>query len=76
MPRNGDGSSHNGPFEEAGHNIAHGTEKAKENDQSHKVADLPEGIHDKGAALPGMNASGGGNAITNQPDMKGAQTSQ
>lgn len=24
MPRPGDGSSHNGPFEEAGHNIAHG----------------------------------------------------
>lgn len=24
MPRNGDGSSHNGPFDAAGHHIAHG----------------------------------------------------
>lgn len=24
MPRPGDGSSHNGPFEEAGHDVAHG----------------------------------------------------
>lgn len=28
MPRNGDGSSDNGPFEEADHNIAHGVGKA------------------------------------------------
>ncbi|KAK2593290.1 hypothetical protein QQS21_009014 [Conoideocrella luteorostrata] len=61
MPRQGDGSSHNGPFEEAGHNIAHGvgsvdTDKVPRAD---KTADMPEGLQEKGAGLEGMNASGG-----------------
>lgn len=29
MPRNGDGSSDNGPFEAAGHNIIHGAGKVE-----------------------------------------------
>ncbi|KAG6038726.1 hypothetical protein E4U41_003777 [Claviceps citrina] len=61
MPRPGDGSSHNGPFEEAGHPIAHGvgqvdTDKVPRAD---KTADLPEGLHEKGQGLGSENASGG-----------------
>jgi hypothetical protein len=59
MPRQGDGSSQNGPFEEG--NIVHGNagdatlQHAKNN-----VAPMPE--IEKGQAIEGMNASGGGNA--------------
>ncbi|KAG5971233.1 hypothetical protein E4U55_001288 [Claviceps digitariae] len=61
MPRNGDGSSDNGPFEEAKRPIAHGvgevdTDKVPRAD---KTAQLPEGLHEQGAGLPGLNASGG-----------------
>ncbi|TFB00744.1 hypothetical protein CCMA1212_007197 [Trichoderma ghanense] len=57
MPRNGDGSSDNGPFPEADHNILHG---ATEVDKSKaKVAPLPEGLQEHGEAIPGMDASGG-----------------
>ncbi|GAB0136227.1 hypothetical protein EsDP_00004538 [Epichloe bromicola] len=61
MPRPGDGSSHNGPFEEAGHDIAHGvgavdTDKVARAD---KTAPMPKGLQEKGAGLEGMNASGG-----------------
>ncbi|KAG6003245.1 hypothetical protein E4U54_000723 [Claviceps lovelessii] len=61
MPRPGDGSSHNGPFDKMGRPIAHGvghvdTDKVPRAD---KTADLPEGLHDQGAGLPGVNASGG-----------------
>ncbi|EJP68381.1 hypothetical protein ACQRIT_007599 [Beauveria bassiana] len=61
MPRNGDGSSHNGPFEEAGHNIAHGVGDAKTDKvpRADKTAPLPEGLHEKGAGLQDVNASGG-----------------
>lgn len=86
MPRPGDGSSHNGPFEEAGHNIAHGVGDVKVREimiahpiaskrkskqltnistqtdkvpRADKTAPLPEGLHEKGAGLEGMNASGG-----------------
>ncbi|OAA55714.1 hypothetical protein ISF_07819 [Cordyceps fumosorosea ARSEF 2679] len=59
MPRPGDGSSHNGPFEEAGHDIVHGAGQVKKDkvDRADKTAPLPE--HEKGAGLDGMNASGG-----------------
>ncbi|PHH65257.1 hypothetical protein CDD81_3116 [Ophiocordyceps australis] len=60
MP-NGDGCSHNGPFEEAGHNIAHGVGSAGTDKvaRADKTAPLPEGRDEKGAAVQGMNASGG-----------------
>ncbi|OAQ97408.1 hypothetical protein LLEC1_02669 [Akanthomyces lecanii] len=59
MPRNGDGSSHNGPFEKAGHNIAHGVGDAGTDkvDRADKTAPMPE--PEKGAGLEGLNASGG-----------------
>ncbi|PHH91322.1 hypothetical protein CDD83_970 [Cordyceps sp. RAO-2017] len=61
MPRNGDGSSHNGPFEEAEQTIAHGvgsvdTTKVSRAD---KTAPLPDGLHEKGLAVEGADASGG-----------------
>ena len=57
MPRNGDGSSDNGPIE--GHDIVHGN--SGDNTLQHaknNVAPMPE--VGKGEALEGMNASGGG----------------
>ncbi|KAF5130800.1 uncharacterized protein G6M90_00g060640 [Metarhizium brunneum] len=61
MPRPGDGSSHNGPFEEAGHNIAHGVGSVDTSKvpRAEKTADLPEGLGEKGAGIKGANASGG-----------------
>ncbi|CAO2647768.1 Nn.00g086900.m01.CDS01 [Neocucurbitaria sp. VM-36] len=59
MPRQGDGSSDNGPIE--GHDIVHGAsgdttlQHAKNN-----VAPMPE--IEKGEAIEGLNASGGGDA--------------
>ncbi|KAL6705045.1 hypothetical protein ACN47E_007304 [Coniothyrium glycines] len=60
MPRQGDGSSDNGPFEEAGHNIMHGTgtEKSDHVSRADKAAPMPE--YERGGALPGLHASGGG----------------
>ena len=57
MPRNGDGSSDNGPIE--GQDIVHGTSGSEtlQHVKDH-VAPMPE--IEKGEALPGMNASGGG----------------
>ncbi|PTB36399.1 hypothetical protein M441DRAFT_150517 [Trichoderma asperellum CBS 433.97] len=57
MPRQGDGSSDNGPFEEGTHNVAHGV--TSEDKSKDKTAPLPEGMHEKGAGLQGMSASGG-----------------
>ncbi|PNP44928.1 hypothetical protein TGAM01_v206381 [Trichoderma gamsii] len=57
MPRQGDGSSDNGPFEEATHNVAHGV--TNEDKSKDKTAPLPEGFHEKGAGLQDANASGG-----------------
>ncbi|ATY60428.1 hypothetical protein CCM_03585 [Cordyceps militaris CM01] len=59
MPRNGDGSSHNGPFEEAGHPIIHGAGAVKTDKvaRADNTAPLPDA--EKGAGLEGMNASGG-----------------
>ncbi|KND89800.1 hypothetical protein TOPH_05506 [Tolypocladium ophioglossoides CBS 100239] len=61
MPRNGDGSSHNGPFEEAGHDIAHGAGSVDTTKvhRANKTAPLPEGLQEKGQAAEGLNASGG-----------------
>ncbi|KAH7401027.1 hypothetical protein DE146DRAFT_654678 [Phaeosphaeria sp. MPI-PUGE-AT-0046c] len=59
MPRNGDGSSDNGPIE--GHDIVHGSSGSEELQHAkNNVAPMPE--IEKGEALEGMNASGGGDA--------------
>ncbi|KAJ4305142.1 hypothetical protein N0V90_000673 [Kalmusia sp. IMI 367209] len=65
MPRNGDGSSDNGPIE-AGENLIHGASGDNQTTLKHaqKVAPLPE--VEKGAAIEGMNASGGGSSGTSQ----------
>ncbi|KAL6871832.1 hypothetical protein J3F83DRAFT_732788 [Trichoderma novae-zelandiae] len=57
MPRNGDGSSDNGPFEEATHNIGHGV--TSDDNSKDKTAPLPDGLQEHGKGIPGMNASGG-----------------
>ncbi|EMD96286.1 hypothetical protein COCHEDRAFT_1201120 [Bipolaris maydis C5] len=54
MPRNGDGSSDNGPIE--GHEILHGTTGDDSLQHTKHVAPMPEG--EKGDTLPGF--SGGG----------------
>ncbi|KZZ96108.1 hypothetical protein AAL_04404 [Moelleriella libera RCEF 2490] len=61
MPRPGDGSSHNGPFEKAGHDAAVGTAPAETDKvaRAGKTADVPEGLREKGAGLAGVSASGG-----------------
>ncbi|KAF1987238.1 hypothetical protein K402DRAFT_392936 [Aulographum hederae CBS 113979] len=60
MPRNGDGSSDNGPIE--GHTIAVGAGGSEPEssivDRASKTAPMPE--FEKGDAVEGMNASGGG----------------
>ncbi|KAF1959649.1 hypothetical protein CC80DRAFT_439576, partial [Byssothecium circinans] len=56
MPRQGDGSSDNGPIE--GNNVIHGAGGDATLKHTQKVAPAPEG--EKGEALPGLNASGGG----------------
>ncbi|OAK98510.1 hypothetical protein IQ06DRAFT_350192 [Phaeosphaeriaceae sp. SRC1lsM3a] len=61
MPRNGDGSSDNGPIE--GHEILHGTSGDKTLQHTKHVAPMPK--HEDGEALPGMNASGGAAAPLN-----------
>ncbi|KAI9163218.1 hypothetical protein HJFPF1_04819 [Paramyrothecium foliicola] len=72
MPRNGDGSSDNGPFKEATHNIVHGagpvdTDKV---DRADKTAPLPEGLEEKGLAIEGSNASGGqSQGLKHGPDV-------
>ncbi|KAL6705568.1 hypothetical protein ACN47E_006685 [Coniothyrium glycines] len=54
MPRNGDGSSDNGPFE--GHEIVHGTDGDRTLQHTKHVAPLPE--QEQGDALPGLGAGG------------------
>jgi len=61
MPRNGDGSSDNGPID--GHEILHGTKGDKTLQHTQHVAPMPK--HEHGEALPGMNASGGAAAPLN-----------
>jgi hypothetical protein len=93
MPRNGDGSSDNGPIE--GQNIVHGDGKVSSSfrlrptfntDLSLKpdsqpqhaknnVAPAPE--LEKGGAIEGMNASGGGNkADQAEPTVAGDKPAQ
>ncbi|KJZ74842.1 hypothetical protein HIM_05751 [Hirsutella minnesotensis 3608] len=73
MPRNGDGSSHNGPFDEAGQNITHGTGPTDTSKVSRadKTAPLPEGRDEKGLAVEGMDASGGRSQGLKQGDQVG-----
>ncbi|PSN67171.1 hypothetical protein BS50DRAFT_573915 [Corynespora cassiicola Philippines] len=59
MPRNGDGSSDNGPIE-VGENLVHGASGDASLNRANKVAPMPEG--EKGASIEGLNASGGGSA--------------
>ena len=59
MPRNGDGSSDNGPIE-AGQHAVHGASGDATMEHTKKVAPMPE--IEKGEGLEGMNASGGGAA--------------
>ncbi|EDU51327.1 hypothetical protein PtrSN002B_002545 [Pyrenophora tritici-repentis] len=57
MPRNGDGSSDNGPIE--GQDIIHGNSgDATLQHAKNNVAPMPE--IEKGEGIEGMNASGGG----------------
>ncbi|KAF1836491.1 hypothetical protein BDW02DRAFT_566921 [Decorospora gaudefroyi] len=59
MPRNGDGSSDNGPIE--GQTAVHGNSgDATLEHTKNNVAPMPE--IEKGEAIEGMNASGGGSA--------------
>ncbi|KAF1842464.1 uncharacterized protein K460DRAFT_370433 [Cucurbitaria berberidis CBS 394.84] len=59
MPRNGDGSSDNGPIE--GHDIVHGNSgDTTLQHTKNNVAPMPE--IEKGEALEGLNASGAGAA--------------
>ncbi|KAL2210262.1 hypothetical protein CC79DRAFT_1330635 [Sarocladium strictum] len=71
MPRNGDGSSDNGPFEEAQNNIIHGQGDSDKLQRTEKVADLPEGKDEKGLGLSDANASGGQSAGIKQGDNVG-----
>jgi hypothetical protein len=91
MPRNGDGSSDNGPIE--GQNIVHGAGKVRpqsfadstvlthpqpESQPEHaknNIAPAPE--LEKGGAIEGMNASGGGNkADQAEPTVAGDKPGQ
>ncbi|KAK5991075.1 hypothetical protein PT974_09352 [Cladobotryum mycophilum] len=67
MPRQGDGSGDNGPFDDTSNNILHGS--TKDDNSKDKTAPLPEGIHEKGAGLEGMNASAGGGSIKQGPGV-------
>ncbi|ORY17798.1 hypothetical protein BCR34DRAFT_596670 [Clohesyomyces aquaticus] len=58
MPRQGDGSSDNGPIEAS--NIIHGNSGDDTLQHTKKVAEMPE--IEKGEAIEGLNASGGGSA--------------
>jgi len=59
MPRNGDGSSDNGEFNETPIVHGAGTEKATDHvDRADKTAPVPE--VEKGEAIKGMNTAAGG----------------
>ncbi|KAF2191074.1 hypothetical protein K469DRAFT_558098 [Zopfia rhizophila CBS 207.26] len=57
MPRDGSGASDNGPIE-TGENLIHGASGDAKLERTEKVAPPPDG--EKGFAIEGMNASGGG----------------
>ncbi|KAF2725088.1 hypothetical protein K431DRAFT_309747 [Polychaeton citri CBS 116435] len=63
MPRDGSGSAHNKVSDEPEHNITHGDETTTSQgvDRSSKAAAPPAA--EKGEAIEGMNASGGGNKV-------------
>ncbi|KOS21021.1 hypothetical protein ESCO_004172 [Escovopsis weberi] len=67
MPRQGDGSSDNGPFD-MDHHIIHGTKTTDEIYRKHKTAELPEGIHEKGA---GQRAKERNEQILREAEKKG-----
>lgn len=68
MPRNGDGSSDNGPFE--ANNVIHGNSgDATLQHTKNNVAPMPE--MEKGEALDGLNASGGGQFHKEPPTGQG-----
>ncbi|EOA91173.1 uncharacterized protein SETTUDRAFT_158631 [Exserohilum turcica Et28A] len=69
MPRNGDGSSDNGPIE--GHEILHGMTGDDSLQHTKHAAPMPAAEH--GDALPGM--SGGGTAATVPVSINGTQQS-
>ncbi|KAF2657958.1 hypothetical protein K491DRAFT_690502 [Lophiostoma macrostomum CBS 122681] len=73
MPRNGDGSSDNGPIE-TGQNLVHGTDGDATLQRTKNVAEMPE--LEKGAALEGMNASGGGSQGLDGGSGKGADSNK
>ncbi|KAF2084981.1 hypothetical protein K490DRAFT_68183 [Saccharata proteae CBS 121410] len=60
MPRDGTGASDNGPFEAAGHDIAHGAGPAESTrvPRADKTATPPP--EEKGDGLPGLPGSGQG----------------
>ncbi|KAJ4382005.1 hypothetical protein N0V86_002331 [Didymella sp. IMI 355093] len=75
MPRNGDGSSDNGPIE--GQNIVHGTGKPESQPEHAKNNIAPAPELEKGGAIEGMNASGGGNkADQAEPTVAGDKPGQ
>ncbi|KAH7082823.1 hypothetical protein BKA63DRAFT_598920 [Paraphoma chrysanthemicola] len=73
MPRNGDGSSDNGPFEEAKHDILHGAGPSESGEVARAKNTAPMPKHDKGDAVTGLNGSGGGYSLpTTGNDGKGS----
>ncbi|KAE9992153.1 hypothetical protein EG327_009886 [Venturia inaequalis] len=67
MPRDGSGTADNATAGEPTHDIIHGTGKEPTSDhvaRADKTAPLPE--VEKGAAIPGLAASGGGDKYTAQ----------
>lgn len=67
MPRNGDGSSDNGPIE--GHEIVHGTTGDDSLQHTKHVAPMPEG--EKGDALPGLSGGGAAAPISSSSEQYG-----
>ncbi|KAM0229564.1 hypothetical protein ACHAP5_011611 [Fusarium lateritium] len=60
MPRNRDGSSDNGPFEEPEYNIVPGAGEPDTDcvDRAVKTADLPESKYEERLAIKDVNVSG------------------
>jgi len=69
MPRNGDGSSDNGPFPEAGHDILHGAGPNENSLPSRAFKGEPVPDHKPGGAIEGLKASGGGYTL---PEHRGS----
>lgn len=67
MPRNGDGSSDNGPIE--GHEILHGTTGDASLQHTKHVAPMPES--EKGDTLPGLSGGGAAAPISSASEQYG-----